>query len=206
MCKKIFVILFVYLGIGVKAQHQFTTNVAHESLVEAIRINHDVIQGRTTFFERQAEEKPLMFQKTRVLIGELNRIANNLKDFIDKIQEEVNTERVIYDLLDEDHYSVLIFSKNGKLTQRGEKLKTKIDSLYTQGHKINIHQLSQLKNFANDHFKTDVTYFDFNEKELSFFDNLFYDKSNYGMMMSMYCLFLNVQNFQLLYYGTVMSY
>lgn len=206
MYKRVVVKIVLLINVVAYAQHEYTSNVAHESLKKAIYINHEIIEGRTAFFEKQADEKPLMFQKTRVLIGELNRLSNNLKKFINTTQEDVNTEQVIYNLLDDDFYSKLLFTSRGELTKKGKKLKTKLDSLYTYSLKINVHKLSQLENFSNDHFKTSNEYYDFNEKKLNFFDNLFYDKSNYGIMMSMYYLLLNVQTFQLLYYGTIMSY
>ncbi|WP_299673673.1 hypothetical protein [uncultured Tenacibaculum sp.] len=194
------------MSLIIKAQHQYVTNKGHESLEKAIYVSHEMIEGRTAYFERQAEEKPLMFQKTRVLIGELNRLSNNVKSYIDTIQREVNTERVVYDLLEENFYKKILFTPQGKLTKRAKRLKIKIDSLYNFSLKVNVHRLSQLENFSKEHFKTDNEYYDFDENKLTFFEHLFYDKTNYGIMMSMYYLTLDVQTFQLLYYGTVMSY
>ena len=71
---------------------------------------------------------------------------------------------------------------------------------------MNVHKLSQISNFADSHFKTSDVFYDFDENELNYFQHLFYDKSNYGIMMAMNCLILDVKTFQLLYYGTVMSY
>ncbi|SNR14802.1 hypothetical protein [Tenacibaculum jejuense] len=206
MGQRIILVVFLFLTLILSGQHQYVTNKGHESLEKAIYVSHEIIEGRTAFFERQAEEKPLMFQKTKVLIGELNRLSNNVKSFIDTIQKEVNTERVVYDLLQENHYKKLLFTPQGKLTKRAKKLKVKLDSLYNFSLRVNVHKLSQLENFTKEHFKTDNEYYDFEEQKLSFFDHLFYDKTNYGIMMSMYYLILDVQTFQLLYYGTVMSY
>ncbi|WP_299837839.1 hypothetical protein [uncultured Tenacibaculum sp.] len=206
MHSKLFFTLFMFSVSFLTAQHTYVTNRGHESLEKAIHISHELIEGRTAFFERQAEDKPLMFQKTRVLIGELNRLSNNVKSYIDTIQKEVNTEQIVYDLLSENFYKKVLFTDNGGLTKRGKRLKIKIDSLYDYSLKINVHRLSQLENFSKDHFKTSNVYYDFDENELSFFEHLFYDKTNYGIMMSMYYLTLDVQTFQLLYYGTVMSY
>lgn len=188
------------------SQYKFSSYAAHKSLEEAIHINEDVIEGRTSFFEKQAEEKPLMFQKTRVLVGELNRLSNNLSKYIKKVQKEVNSERVLYDLLDENFYNEYLFKNNGDLNLNGQKLKRKIDSLYRHAALINVHELSQLENFYEGHFKTKGEYYDDQGNSISYFDRLFYDKSNYGIMMSMNYLLLDVKTFQLLYYGTVMSY
>jgi hypothetical protein len=199
--------LFVlFIVVGGYAQHDFSTYNAHKSLLKSIKVSDEVIEGRTAFFEKQAEEKPLMFQKTRVRIGELNRLANNLSKFIVNTQKEVNTERVIYDLLDEDFYRKILFKHNGSLTKEGKKLKIKIDSLYDISIRVNVHRLSQLENFSEDHFKTNGEYYDHDGNQISYFDQLFYDKTNYGIMMSMNYLLLDIKTFQLLYYGTVMSY
>ncbi|CAM1345084.1 hypothetical protein [Tenacibaculum amylolyticum] len=188
------------------AQYTFDTYIAHKSLVNSIRISSDIIEGRTTFFEKQSEEKPLMFQKTKVRMGELNRIANNLSKYIEKTQKEINSERVLYDLIDQDAYRKIFFKSNGRLTASGLDLKRKIDSLYVQAKNVNVHALSQLENFYEGHFKTNGEYYNHDGEEISFFDRLFYDKSNYGMMMAMNYLMLDVKMYQLLYYGTIMSY
>ena len=47
---------------------------------------------------------------------------------------------------------------------------------------------------------------DFDKNELNYFQYYFYDKSNYGIMMAMNCLLLDVKKFQLLFYSTVMRY
>ncbi|AUC14094.1 hypothetical protein BTO06_02480 [Tenacibaculum sp. SZ-18] len=199
-------LFILFIVVGGYGQHDFSTYNAHKSLLKSIKVSDEVIEGRTAFFEKQAEEKPLMFQKTRVRIGELNRLANNLSKFIVNTQKEVNTERVIYDLLDDDFYRKILFKHNGSLTKEGKKLKIKIDSLYDISIRVNVHRLSQLENFSEDHFKTNGEYYDHDGNQISFFDQLFYDKTNYGIMMSMNYLLLDVKTFQLLYYGTVMSY
>ncbi len=194
-----------FVSLNCISQHKHKTFTAHKSIVDAIRVNDEVIKGRTAFFEKQADVKPLMFQKTKIRISELNRLSNNLSKYIESIQKEVNTEMVLYELLTKDIYKTTLFKNNGELTLKGKKLKVKIDSLYDYSVKINVHQLSQLENFYKDNFKTSATYYEY-EKEINYFEYLFYDKSNYGMMMAMNCLLLDVKTFQLLYYGTVMSY
>lgn len=188
------------------SQHKFLTYSAHKSITEAIRINNELIAGRTSFFEKQAEEKPLMFQKTKTRLVEFNRLSNNLSKYIEKLQKEANTEQVLYDLLVDDFYKNLLFEKGEELSYKGRRLKVKIDSLYNHAIKINVHKLSQLENFYNGHFKTNDAFYDYDGNEIDYFKYHFYDKSNYGIMMSMNCLLLDVKTFQLLYYGTVMSY
>ncbi len=188
------------------SQHKFSTYFAHKSITEAVRVNNELITGRTSFFEKQAEEKPLMFQNTKTKIEELNRLSNNLSKYIEALQNEVNTEQVLYDMLGDDVYKDILFENSKDLGFKGGKLKTKIDSLYSHSVKINVHKLSQLENFYKGHFKTDVIFYDFDENELDYFGYHFYDKSNYGIMMAMNCLLLDVKTFQLLYFGTVMSY
>ena len=188
------------------SQHKFLTYSAHKSITEAIRINNELIAGRTSFFEKQAEEKPLMFQKTKTRLVEFNRLSNNLSKYIEKLQKEANTEQVLYDLLVDDFYKNILFEKGERLSYKGRRLKVKIDSLYNHAIKINVHKLSQLENFYNGHFKTNDVFYDYDGNEIDYFKYHFYDKSNYGIMMSMNCLLLDVKTFQLLYYGTVMSY
>jgi hypothetical protein len=188
------------------SQHKFSTYTAHKSITEAIRINNELIAGRTSFFEKKAEDKPLMFQNTKIKVQEFNRLSNNLSKYIEKLQNEVNTEQVLYEMLTDGFYKNILFKDSKKLSFKGEKLKVKIDSLYDHSVKINIHKLSQLDNFYKRHFKTDVVFYDFDENELDYFGYHFYDKSNYGIMMAMNCLLLDVKTFQLLYFGTVMSY
>lgn len=188
------------------SQHKFSTYSAHKTIIEAINIQSELIAGRTSFFEEQATEKPLMFHNTKIKVAKLNRLANNLSKYIETLQEKVNTEQVLYDMLPENTYKKLLFGNGKSLSFKGDKLKIKIDSLYNYAIKINVHKLSQLDNFYNDHFKTDDVFYDFDENELDYFQYHFYDKSNYGIMMAMNCLLLDVKTFQLLYYGTVMSY
>ena len=188
------------------AQHKFSTYTAHKSITEAIRINNELITGRTSFFEKQALAKPLMFQNTKIKIAEFNRLSNNLSKYIETLQNEANTEQVLYEMLTDGFYKNILFEKRGGLSFKGEKLKTKIDSLYNYSVKINVHKLSQLDNFYKGHFKTDDVFYDFDENELNYFEYRFYDTSNYGIMMAMNCLLLDVKTFQLLYFGTVMSY
>ena len=188
------------------SQHKFSTYTAHKSITEAIRINNELIAGRTSFFEKQALAKPLMFQNTKIKIAEFNRLSNNVSRYIEVIQKEVNTEQVLYDMLTRDFYKNILFKNDKDLSFKGMKLKTKIDSLYNHAVKINVHKLSQLDNFYNGHFKTNDVFYDFDENELDYFEYRFYDKSNYGIMMAMNCLLLDVKTFQLLYFGTVMSY
>lgn len=187
-------------------QHSFSTYKGHESVVDAIRVQCELIEGRTSFFEKQAMNKPMMFQKTKVRVGELNRLSNNLSKYIERIQKEVGTENVLYDLLDKESYKSTLFKSNGSLTYKGTKLKRKIDSLYNCSKRVNVHKLSQLENFYEDRFNTSKEYFDFDQNKINYFNHLFYDKTNYGMMMAMNYLLLDVKTFQLLYYGTIMSY
>ncbi|WP_159284536.1 hypothetical protein [Tenacibaculum maritimum] len=57
----------------------------------------------------------------------------------------------------------------------------------------------------NNHFKTNGDYYN-EEDKIDYFNYLFYDKSNYGIMMSLSYLLLDVKTFQLLYLGTVTGY
>ncbi|PKH49264.1 hypothetical protein CXF68_00530 [Tenacibaculum sp. Bg11-29] len=196
----------IFLSFKSFTQHNFSTYVAHKSITEAIRVNNELIAGRTSFFEKQAAAKPLMFQSTKIKIQEFNRLSNNLSKYIEAIQKEVNTEQVLYEMLNRDFYKKVLFNDSKKLSYKGRKLKIKIDSLYNHSVKINVHKLSQLENFYNDHFKTGDIFYGFDENELDYFQYHFYDKSNYGIMMAMNCLLLDVKTFQLLYFGTVMSY
>ena len=192
--------------VSIQAQYKLSTYTAHKSITEAIRINTEVIAGRTSFFEKQAAQKPLMFQKTKIILAEFNRLSNNVSKYIEEIQSKVNTEQVLYDMLTNGFYKNILFQSNNELTFKGDQLKIKIDSLYNYSIKMNVHKLSQISNFADSHFKTSNVFYDFDENELNYFQHLFYDKSNYGIMMAMNCLILDVKTFQLLYYGTVMSY
>lgn len=205
MITKKIVFIITLFSVTIHAQYKYMTHTAHYSIEKAIKISNDVIDGRTLFFEKKAENKPLMFQKTKVMLGELNRLSNNIAKYIVKTQDEVNREQVLYDLLEKGFYKRVIFKDNGGLTKKGDSLKMKIDSLYNHSKRINVHQLSQLENFYEEHFKTDADFYE-EEKKISYFDYLFYDKSNYGMMMTMNYLLLDIKTFQLLYFGTVMNY
>ncbi|MCD8411358.1 hypothetical protein [Tenacibaculum finnmarkense] len=201
----IFRVLFL-LSISGFSQHKFTSYSAHTSITTAIRINNEIIAGRTAFFEKQSQEKPLMFQHTKLKISGLNKVSNILSKYIETLQKEINTEQILYNMLAEDAYKKILFTSNNELSFKGRKLKLKIDDLYAFAVKINGHKLSQLDNFYKDYFKTDTIYYDFEENQLNYFEYHFTDRSNYGIMMALNCLLLEVKTFQLLYYGTVMSY
>jgi hypothetical protein len=82
----------IFLSFKGFTQYNFSTYAAHKSITEAIRVNNELIAGRTSFFEKQAAAKPLMFQSTKIKIQEFNRLSNNLSKYIEIIQKEVNTE------------------------------------------------------------------------------------------------------------------
>ncbi|MDY0780704.1 hypothetical protein [Tenacibaculum sp. IB213877] len=200
-----FLTLLCLVSFTGKAQYKFSSYAAHNSIKEAIGVSSDIIKARTLDFEKKADDKPLMFHQVKKKIGELNRLSNNLVGYIEKIQKEVDSERVLYELIDDDFYENLLFTSRGDLSSKGEKLKIKIDSLYNFSSTINIHRLTHLDNFIDEHFNTKGVFYA-DEREIDFFEYLFYDKSNYGMMMTMNYLLLDVKTFQLLYFGTVMSY
>ncbi|WP_170245918.1 hypothetical protein [Tenacibaculum adriaticum] len=201
-----FLFFIVCASFNLNAQHNFSTYSAHHSIKEAINVSKDVIKARTLDFEKKAEDKPLMFFQVKQKIGELNRVSNNLSSYIEIIQKEVDSERVLYELLEDDFYEKVLFTNRGGLSLKGSQLKIKIDSLYQLSTKINVHGLTHLNDFADNHFKTNVDYYDGEENKIDYFNYLFYDKTNYGMMMAMNYLLLDVKTFQLLYFGTVMSY
>ena len=206
---KTYFIALVLLLLGLNsmsAQYNYSTNTAHISVLKAIGVTNDVIKARTEDFEKKAALKPLFFLNTKTKIGELNRLSNNLSYYIEDLQKEANTERILFDLLEEDFYEKVLFDAEGSLNPKGKKLKVKIDSLYRVSKQINIHGLSQLSNFSDAHFNTTKDYADTYGKKLDYFENLFYDRSNYGIMMSMYFLLLDVKTFELLYFQTVMSF
>ncbi len=198
--------MILFLPVVGFSQHKFTSYSAHRSITMAIRVNNEIIAGRTAFFEKQSEEKPLMFQHTKMKIAGLNKVSNILSKYIETLQKEINTEQILYNMLAEDTYKKMLFTSNNELSFKGRKLKLKIDDLYAFAVKINGHKLSQLDNFYKNHFKTDTIYYDFEENQLNYFEYHFTDKSNYGIMMALNYLLLEVKTFQLLYYGTVMSY
>ncbi|CAA0169641.1 hypothetical protein ACE1MK_13825 [Tenacibaculum maritimum] len=202
-CNYLFFI--VLLGFSARAQHHYKSYSAHHSVWQAIHVSKDIIKAKIEVFEKKSLEKPLMFLNVKHKISELNRLSNSLSSCIEKLQEEVNTERVLYALLEEYHYKNIIFTNNGKLSAKGKQIKVKIDSLYELSSKINIHKLTHLEDFVNNHFKTNGDYYN-EEDKIDYFNYLFYDKSNYGIMMSLSYLLLDVKTFQLLYLGTVTGY
>ncbi|MEX6627111.1 hypothetical protein [Tenacibaculum salmonis] len=199
-------IYMLFLAFNGFTQHKLTTYSAHKSITNAIRINNELIIGRTAFFEKQSEEKPLMFQNTKMKIAGINWLSNDLSKYIETLQKEINTEQILYDMLKDGVYQKELFTDNHTLSFKGKKLKSKIDNLYELAVKANIHKLSQLENFYKGHFKTDAVFYGFDENQLDYFQYHFSDTSNYGIMMALNCLLLDVKTFQLLYYGTVMSY
>lgn len=204
--KYVFLIFFLLLRFVAPAQYKFSSNTAHLSIVRAIEVNNDVIKARTLDFEKKATEKPLMFLDVKQKIGELNRLSNNVSSYIDAVQKEVDSERILYELLEDDFYERLMFTSDGKLATKGLKLKIKVDSLYQLSIKINNHGLTHLDDFATSHFNTAEKYYDAEENKIDYFEHLFYDKTNYGIMMTMNYLLLDVKTYQLLYFGTIMSY
>jgi len=189
---------FLFASLFTQAQYNYSSNTAHVSIKEAIALNNDIIRERTANFEKKAESKPLMFVSVKRKISELNRVSNNLVKYINSIQKEEVSERILYELVDEDFYVNKLFTDSNRLSVKGEKLKTKIDSLYLIAKRINIHKLSHLDNFVDAHFNTNEEYYDAYEKKINFFEHHFFDTSNYGIMMSMNYLMLDVKVFQLL--------
>jgi len=189
-----------------QAQYNFSTKTAHNSIIRAVEVTNDVIKARSLDFEKKAEAKPLMFVNTKKKISELNRVANNLSYYIEILQEQADKERILEEFLEEGFYERLLFDARGNLNPNGRKLKLKIDSLYLVANRVNIHGLSHLSDFANNHFNTKKAYYDDYENSIDYFKHFFYDRSNYGMMMTMYCLLLDVKTFELLYFQTIMSF
>jgi len=207
MKTKIVLLTIIVFGFcSAKAQYYYSTNTAHETIERAIEVNSDVIKARTLDFEKKAESKPLMFVNTKKKISELNRVSNNLSYYLEALQKEVDKERVLSGLIEEHFYENLLFDAYGKLNEKGEKLKVKIDSLYLVSNKVNIHGLTGLTDFSSEHFNTHKNYYDDYENKIDYFKHLFCDRSNYGMMMAMYCLLLDVKTFELLYFQTIMSF
>ena len=188
------------------AQYNFSTNTAHTSIIRAIEVNSDVIKARSLDFEKKAEAKPLMFVNTKKKISALNRVSNNLSYYIQELQKEADKERILQGFLEEGFYEKLLFDPRGNINEKGKKLKVKIDSWYLIANRINNHGLTHLSDFADDHFKTNKDYYDAYEVKIDYFKYFFYDRSNYGMMMEMYCLLLAVKTFELLYFQTIMSF
>lgn len=202
---KILFNLFLFTSLLTQAQYKYSSNTAHISIVQSIKLNNDIIKERTANFEKKAATKPLMFVNVKKKISALNYASNDLSAFIKEIQEEVNVDNVLYELREEGFYENILF-KDDKLSERGKKLKTKIDNLYQISKAINVHGLTNLSDFAKEHFDTTEIYYDAYENKVSYFRYVFYDKTNYGIMMTMNYLLLEVKVFQLLYYRTVMAY
>lgn len=200
------IIVFLYMSCLGLAQHNYSSNTAHVSLVKAIHLNNDIIKERTDDFEKKTTEKPLMFVNVKKKLSELNLVSNGLCLWIEDLQKEVGSERILYELLPENFYEKILFDHDGNLTLRGKELKMKIDHLYHVTKKINIHALTLLNDFGTEHFNTQEVYYDAHEKKITYFDHYFYDTSNYGIMMTLNYLLLDVKVFQLMYYRTVMSY
>ena len=200
------IVIVVSFSHVVLSQHNFSTYMGHESVLEAIAVTSDIIKERTADFEKKAEKKPLMFLQVKKKIGELNRVSNNLSRYITDLQSDVGKERILYELIEDDVYERMLFGYDGSFTPKLHLLKVKIDSLYMLSNAINVHQLTHLNDFSDHHFKTTVDFYDQDENKVDYFNYLFYDKSNYGIMMSMNYLLLDVKTFQLLYFRTVMAY
>lgn len=199
-------VVFLLLSFVVDAQYNFSSNTAHLSIIQSINVSNDVIKARTLEFEKKAENKPLMFLDLKQKMSELNKASNSVSDYIETVQKEVESERVLYELIEDDFYENLMFTADGALSDKGLILKVKVDSLFQLTKKINIHNLTHLDEFANIHFNTKEEYYDAQENKVDYFEHLFYDKTNYGIMMMMNYLMLDVKTFQLLYFGTIMSY
>ncbi len=196
---------FLFTSLLTQAQYKYSSNTAHISIVQSIKLNNDIIKERTANFEKKVATKPLMFVNVKKKISALNYASNDLSAFIKEIQEEVNIDNILYELREEGFYENILF-KDDKLSERGKKLKMKIDNLYQISKAINVHGLTNLSDFAKEHFDTTEIYYDAYENKVSYFRHVFYDKTNYGIMMTMNYLLLEVKIFQLLYYRTVMAY
>lgn len=202
---KILFNLFLFTSLLTQAQYKYSSNTAHISIVQSIKLNNDIIKERSANFEKKAAAKPLMFVNVKKKISALNYASNDLSAFIKEIQEEVNVDNILYELREEGFYENILFTDD-KLSERGRELKVKIDALYQMTKVINIHRLTNLSDFAKEHFDTSEIYYDAYENKVNYFRHVFYDKTNYGIMMNMNYLLLEVKVFQLLYYRTVMSY
>lgn len=188
------------------AQHNLRTYSVHKPITDAIQMSKELIIGRIVFFDKQLERKPLMFKNTKVQILQISQACNILSKEIEALQKEINTKKILSNEIPEGVYEKKLFTKNNTLNNKGKSLKSKIDYLYAAAVKTNIHDVSVLENFYTTHFKTDAVFYDFDKNEINYFDYYFQDMSNYGIMMSLNCLLLDIKTFQLLYYGTVMSY
>lgn len=206
MKTKIVLFFLLFLNTVLYAQYRFSSQNIHNSVLEAINVNNDVIKGRTKYFEDKSEEKPLMFLREQKNVSELNRVSNSVSNYINKLKTEADTEKILYELIDEDFFKELLFTASGKLTLKGKVLKRKLDSLHLINNKINLRGFTHLKQFSEEHFKTDAEYYNEDGSNSDFFNHYFYDKSNYGIMMSLNLLLLDVTTNQLLFFGTIMTY
>ena len=202
----LFVVFFIRVCINTYGQYNYASNTIHVTIVEAISLNNNIIEERSANFEKKAQSKPLMFVNVKKKIALLNEVSNSLSKFITSLQKEVGSERILYELLEDDFYENILFTKDEEFTDRGKELMMKTAALYQVSKTINVHGLTGLSDFATQHFKTDEVYYDAQERKINYFEYLFYDTSNYGIMMSLNALLLDVKVFQLMYYRTVMSY
>lgn len=201
-----FIVLFLFSNLSIQSQHSHTSNTAHISIINAINVHNNIIEERLENFEKKTESKPLMFVNVKRSISDLNYAANNLNLFITSMQDEIGSERILYQLLADDFYEKTLFNSAGGLSEKGKELKRRIMAFYQAGHKVNIHDLTGLSDFVNQHFNTNEAYYDGQENKIDYFDYLFYDRSNYGIMMTLYYLVSDIKVFQLLYYRSVMTY
>lgn len=204
--KKSMLFFFLLCQISLMAQYTFSSHNAHNSVLQSINVYDNVIKARSLYFEKKSEEKPLLFLREQKSIAELNRVSNSVSDYIKKLKKEADTERVLYELIEEDFFNNLLFTSRGNLTSKGSVLKRKLDSLHHVNTKINLRGFTHLTQFSEEHFKTTADYFDENGDKVDYFNHVFYDKSNYGIMMSLNLLLLDVKTNQLLFFGTVMNY
>lgn len=186
--------------------NKFSSPYVHKSVIEAINVTDDIIKARTKNFEKKSEEKSLMFLREKKNISQLNNISNSVSDYIEKLKSLAGTEKILYKLVEESFFKELLFTQEGELTITGDSLKVKLDSLYFVNKKLNLRGFTHLKDFNNNHFKTDTDYYNEEGEIVDFFNHFFYDKSNYGIMMALNLLLLDVKTNQLLFFGTVMSY
>jgi len=204
--KKSFVLVILFfVNLLVQAQYNYSSNTAHLSLSKAIEVSNNIIKERTSGFEKKAESKPLMFVNVKKKISALNIASNSLSSYIEKLQKEVNSERVLHEMIEDEFYENLLFIDD-ELSPKGKELKQKLDYMYYITKQVNIHGLTHLSDFANEHFNTKEEYYNAQEKQINYFEHFFFDRSNYAIMMTLNYLLLDVKTFQLLYYRTVMSY
>lgn len=199
-------VYFLLMYSSIQSQYNHTSNTAHISIINAINLHNNIIEERLENFEKKTKSKPLMFVNVKRSISDLNNAANNLNHFITAIQDEIGSEKVLYELVADDLYENTLFNSSGELSEKGKELKKGIVGFYQAGQKINIHGLTGLSDFMNQHFNTNETYYDAQENKIDYFQHLFYDRSNYGIMMTLNYLLSDIKVFQLLYYRSVMSY